>query len=173
MLPSTRRVTKCSSIMGQNQSKRLSTNSATPLNPTSNTNAPEPEIAGPAPPPTIYRLSELFDPADLVQEERQALSDPSYPFPPGSSLPRRPFVQSPSGRVLDVEQLARHANRPLSLRERQEEIMRRTLAAVERAETPGGDEAFAEGHDSQTGSATQETEQRRKKKKRRGCCGYC
>ena len=157
--------------MGQKQSKRLSANSTTPLNPTISTNIPEPEITGPTPPRTIYRLSELFDPAELAREENQALSGTMDPLPPTSNAPRRPLVQSPSGQILNAEQFASHANRPLSLRERQEEIVRRTLAAVERSEASGGDGAFAEGRGGQFGSSAQGTEQGGKKKKHRGCCG--
>ena len=153
--------------MGQKQSKRLSSNSTTPLNPNTRTNTLEPEITGPAPPRTIYRLSELFDPAELAREDSQALNNPSDPFPPDSNAPRRPLVESPSGQILNAEQFAEHANRPLSLRERQEEIVRRTLAAMETAETPGGHGMFAEGQGGRTGVMEQG-----KKKKRRGCCGF-
>ena len=55
--------------------------------------------------------------------------------------------------MLDAEGYAGHHNRPLSLRERQEEILRRTMAALERTE----EEAEAP------------SEQAKKKRDRGGC----
>lgn len=84
------------------------------------------------------------------------------------------MVQSPSGHMLNAEAFAGHANRPMSMRERQEEIRRRTMAGIERAETPGGERTFASGRDFQDESTARSpragTGQAKKKGKSRGCC---
>ncbi len=167
--------------MGQQQSRRSSNASTTPLTITANINPPDGqssgqvdgEITGPAPPPVIYRLSELIDPVDFVREESQALREPSLQYPPTAHTPGRPIVQSPSGQMLDAIAFAGHANRPLSLRERQEEIMRRTIAAVERTETPARDWTFTGWRNAQDEGTAQGpgggTGQEKRKSKSRGC----
>lgn len=166
--------------MGQQQSNQLSNNSTTPLNPKPNPNAkpnpPGEDISGPARPPLIHRLSELFDPVDLVREDSQALSERTPYRTSRIHAPRRPLVQSPSGHILDAEQFAGHENRPLSMRERQEEIVRRTRAAVERAETPDPDRILAGGQYAWGKSTAQGQAAgtgQGKKKKRGGCLGCC
>jgi len=157
--------------MGQKQSKRLSDASTTPLTLNTNIDPPGDDITGPASPPLIYRLSELIDPVDLVREESRAYSEPPLRFPPTTYLPGRPMVQSPSGHMLNAEAFAGHVNRPMSMRERQEEIRRRTMAGIERAETPGVDRTFAGRRDFQDGSTAQSPRVGQAKKgKRRGCC---
>jgi len=81
------------------------------------------------------------------------------------------MVQSPSGHMLNAEAFAGHVNRPMSMRERQEEIRRRTMAGIERAETPGVDRTFAGRRDFQDGSTAQSPRVGQATKgKRRGCC---
>ncbi len=65
-------------------------------------------VSRPPPPPRIRRLSELIDPADLPIDAN---------------------VRSPSGNLLAPEQFLAHPDRPLSIRERQAEIMGRVRAA--------------------------------------------
>ena len=165
--------------MGQRQSKRLSNNSTTPLNVHIDISPPVDNIATPAPPRPLYRLSELIDPVELARQESQALGGPSAHLSPSIDVPGRPIVQSPSGRILNAEAFAAHEDRPLSVRERREEIVRRTMAAVERVETPGAERVFARSRffqsesalDAQAGEVAEPVQG--KKKKRRGgwfCC---
>ncbi|KAK4553940.1 hypothetical protein LTR86_009116 [Recurvomyces mirabilis] len=66
------------------------------------------DVSRPPPPPRIRHLSELIDPAEL---------------------PIDAHVRSPSGHLLAPEQFLVHPDRPLSMRERQEEIREKLRSA--------------------------------------------
>ena len=66
------------------------------------------DVSRPPPPPRLRHLSELIDPADLAVDSH---------------------IRSPSGKLLAPEQFLVHPNRPLSIRERQEEIKEKVRAA--------------------------------------------
>ncbi|KAK3680197.1 hypothetical protein LTR78_000574 [Recurvomyces mirabilis] len=66
------------------------------------------DVSRPPPPPRIRHLSELIDPAEL---------------------PIDAHVRSPSGHLLAPEQFLVHPDRPLSMRERQEEIREKMRSA--------------------------------------------
>lgn len=70
-------------------------------------------ITRPPPPPRLRHLSELIDPEDI---------------------PRNSHVRSPSGNVLGAAEYAAHPDRPLSMRERRKEILKRVRAASAGAE---------------------------------------
>lgn len=65
-------------------------------------------VSRPPPPPRIRHLSELIDPDEL---------------------PAHGYVRSPSGNVLARDQYLAHPDRPLSIRERQEEIREKVRTA--------------------------------------------
>lgn len=76
-------------------------------------------VSKPLPPPRLHSLSELIDPA---------------------TLPIDAHVRSPSGNLLAPEQFMFHPARPLSIRERQEEIRDRVRAASRLGEVHNVDE---------------------------------
>ena len=100
-------------------------------------------ITQPGPRPNIFRVSELIDPHDLMGRYQQDLSGNRLNHigksperkTSATGLPdinkRLPgLVQSPSGNILGATEFLAHPNRPLAIRERQENIKK----ALEKAQ---------------------------------------
>ena len=93
-------------------------------------------ITQPAPPPELYRVSELIDPHDLLSRSasdyhmygyRNNLG-PSAPLLGYSAVPNvhkelPKLVESPSGNLLGAKEFIAHPRRPLAIRELQEQIV--------------------------------------------------
>ena len=102
------------------------------------------KITEPGPRPNILRVSELIDPHDLIGRYQQDLSGNRLSQmgkspvrkATASALPdtnkRLPgLVESPSGNILGATEFLAHPNRPLAIRERQENI-RQVLERAQR-----------------------------------------
>ena len=92
-------------------------------------------ITQPAPPPNLYRVSELIDPHDLLSRSgsdysfynskpKAAPAAPRFGYSAAPNVYKElpPLVESPSGNLLGAQEFLDHPNRPLAIRERQEHI---------------------------------------------------
>ena len=130
--------------MGQAQSRRTSTSSQTPLNPGLSVekvqeafySSANPQfrddlvspniITRPVRPSHTYRFSELIDPHDLLGlTADDTISGPGFSHstgPPNVNKRLPKLIESPSGHTLGPHEFIARSDRPLAIRERQENI---------------------------------------------------
>ena len=120
--------------MGNSQSKRASTASSITLINKNDPNQLQQDISAPETPRHIWRLSELIDPADLVNSDDEE-GQPSGPKPDTGNKKRVAIIKSPSGQPLSASEFMQREDRPLSVPERQASIRRRFAEQVAAAES--------------------------------------
>lgn len=101
-------------------------------------------ITAPAPTRQIHRLSDIIDPADILEYEQDAYSPLGGMDTPTkvNGLPGRrttlggkALVESPSGQKLGYREYVNRPDRLLTLEERKQKIRENTLREIERWES--------------------------------------